>query len=87
MKAHIRSAGLSPRRKRELMAVCREVAEPIERCCRTMGDEPLFGVALPCRHSGRQLEPCSPKGKVIRDRRTGEVVYAMGHTLEDRTVG
>jgi hypothetical protein len=87
MKAHIWSAGLSSRRKCELVAVGREMAEPIERCCRTMRDDPLIGGSLPRRHPGRQLEPCGPKGKVIRDRRAGEVVYAMGHALKDGAVG
>ena len=33
------------------------------------------------------MEPCGPKGKMIRNRRAQEVVYAVGYAFEDGVVG
>lgn len=87
MDAHVRAAGLPSRQNGELVTVRREVSEPEQGGRRAVRDNPLTGGSLPGVGLRSELEPRGSKIDLIGDGSPCEVVHAVGHPLEDRTLG
>jgi len=83
-QADVVAAGLPPVTKDELVAVCREVADAIERRCGTVGDHTLLRTALPAWRGRGELEPGGAKLQVISWRCPGEAVDTVRHAVTDR---
>ena len=82
MEAHVAPAGLPPPRQGEVVAVLREMAEAVKGRRGPVRGDALFRCALPTGKFGSELEPGGTEVNVIRHWRAGQVVYAVGHTLQ-----
>jgi hypothetical protein len=82
VKANFWTTGLPSNRKRELMAVGRQVAEAVHRRCRTVRDDTLGRRPVPREDIGCELQPGRTELEKVRRRRGREVVYALSHPFE-----
>lgn len=87
MQAHIGTTGLPSDRQGELMLISGEMAEPVERCGRAAGDDPLFRSPFPRGHLRCKLQPRRAQSHVIGGGRTGQTVDAVGDPIEDGVRG
>jgi hypothetical protein len=79
----IRTAGLTPARKGELVAIGGKVADAVERRRGPVRDDPLDGRSFPCGDSWCELEPCGPEIEMVGDRCPGEAVDPVGYSLKE----
>ncbi len=79
--ANVIASHASPLGKRELVRICREMAEAVDRGGGTVRDDAVLSLALPERNLGRELEVGSSEIEQVRDRRDRDVVDATRDRL------
>jgi len=87
VEPHVRPARLPPLRQRELVPVCGQVAQTVQRRGRTVGYDPLRRCPLPRRNLRGELEPGRPKADMIRRRRPGQAVHPVRYPVKNARPG
>lgn len=89
VEPHVPPPGLTASRKRELVNVGAQIAEPVETCGGGMRDDRDIGIAKasPSGYLGGKLQPGGAKPKMIGLPRTPNAVDAVRHSLQPTVVG
>jgi hypothetical protein len=87
VETDVRSAGLLPCWKGELVPVGWQMADPVKDGRRPMGHDSLIRCPLPGRSIGGELKPCRAELEVVRDGGTGQVIHTVCDSLQNRSLG
>jgi hypothetical protein len=86
MKADVETSRLPSRRQREVVSICRQVANPVQGGRRPMRHDTQLGSPFPGGHVGRNLQPGRTEREVVRGRCELEAVNAMCDALDEALV-
>lgn len=87
VKTDIRTSRLPSRRKREVVAIRRQVADPVQGRGRSMRHHALLGLTLPRRRVGHELQPSRAELEVVRGWCDFQAIHAVGDSLDEILVG
>jgi hypothetical protein len=82
VESDARLARLPPPREREVVPVCGQVAETVQRRGRTMRYDPLFRRPLPGRNLRRQVKPGRPKAEIAGRGRPRQPIHTVSYPVE-----